>query len=192
MTTGRSAAVACPAGWAHRCSAAAGGDHGRLQGVTVPPGDLGRHGLAVCGDAEDGEGGFEVVAVVGVEADPPVRGGVVAGHRVPDGRQLPAVRLEQTLEAERRRGGHAVDLDGTHLGPAADRGQLGHGQRRARHRRRSEARDVEDRRQDALGAGQAEVVEEVGVAVEVGPEVGGAGAVVHGVHGGPASRSDQR
>ena len=96
---------------AHRRGSAAGIDHGGLQLVGRPAADrvgddlAGR--VAVGGEAEGRQGGAAVAGRVRVQPDPPVGGGVVAGDRIPHGRQLPPVGTQR--RGEPRRGEVTVD-----------------------------------------------------------------------------------
>ena len=93
---------------AHHRRASAGGDHRGLQLVAS---HVRRRSMrAPCGRApassatpSAAERREAVVAVVGVQPDPAVGGGVVAGDRIPRRRTLPAVRCEERLAEERRR-----------------------------------------------------------------------------------------
>ena len=92
---------------AQRRSDSAGLDHGRLEVPDLPPGHRFGHSAPLARRAEDGQGGSPVVGSVGVEPDPAVVSGVVAGHCVPRCRHLPPVRPERPGEP----GGCQVTVD---------------------------------------------------------------------------------
>jgi hypothetical protein len=129
---------------AHGCRCPAGGDDRGLQLLGRP----GAHGCRNCRtalwDSEHTHGGGSMMGGVGVQSDPPVIGGVVPGHRVPGGWQIPTLRPDRGPEPGRRQ----IPVDGhvrrittgaqrdqrSQRGPGGGHGGLGqvtHGEDRA-------------------------------------------------------------
>ena len=135
----------------HRRRTAADVDDRRLEFAPAPPRHLVGDGRPlVTAAAENLLRRRAVIAVVGVQPDPAVGGGVVAGDRIPYRRAFPAVRTKEDLADERRRRGTAINTDASDGRVVARRLEARGGQRRDRDRGRREAGHVEDRRQDVI------------------------------------------
>ena len=86
---------------AHRGGATAAGDDGGLEFVGAPALNRRRDGVALASAAERGERGGAVTGGVGVQSNPAVGGGIIAGNRVPHRRQGPAFGSQRVAEPQR-------------------------------------------------------------------------------------------
>ncbi|ERO64334.1 hypothetical protein P308_24770 [Pseudomonas piscis] len=84
-------------------------DHGLLQFQSVPAGHPGGHARAVAGGAQDVFGHGSMMGSIGMQANPAIAGGIVAGDRVPERRRAPALGAQRAGEPER--GQAPVDAD---------------------------------------------------------------------------------
>ncbi len=144
---GRSLRVEAPgARRAHRGGAAPGRHHGAFERVRPPACDRRRHRLALHRGIEHGQGRVAVMRRVGVEPDPAIGRAVIAGHRVPERRQIPPLGVERAGKPEPRE----APVDGDVRSPAeARRDEFGERQPRRRDRGRREVADRVDRREGA-------------------------------------------
>ena len=134
---------------AHRRCASALGDDRRLEFIGAPAFDRLRDRVALASAAEDGERRLAMAGGIGVQADPAVDGGIVAGDWVPHRRRLPALRPDREAEPQRREA--AVDDDLRR--PRGDEsGALGDRERGRADRRGGEVADRENRGQVAFAA----------------------------------------
>ncbi len=177
--------------------AAALGDHGRLEVLGAPGTHRARNRLARLGGPEDAQDRVAMMPVVRVQPDEAVLRAVVAGDRVPDGRQGPPLGLEEPLALEPGRRVAAIHVGrgvragarGVHGGDGRGRGgDRGGGERadRVRGRQAGRPRDLDARRRQARRA-RAALLEAlldrpVGArGIERGPDVFEQGDVA-GVH----------
>lgn len=111
---------------AHRRRAPALLDHRRLEIIRCPARDRGSDGGLLVRRAENRERRVPMMGRIGMEPDPAVLGRIIAGDRIPDRRQRPALRLERPRKPER--GEPPV---GQHLGQIAEAGRHQLGRRQA-------------------------------------------------------------